>query len=139
MKPVHALALALALPLAACSDAPTWQVVAVHTDPAAPGALLADAAGLANFHISDTELDGNTACADLQASIRTEDDTFTIEEVEVGDAGNCEGGARHVHEQLTSILVPGAQFRAEQLTDTELLWTSTEDTVEPPSVRLLSL
>ncbi|OFP35204.1 hypothetical protein [Corynebacterium sp. HMSC071B10] len=139
MKPVHALALALALPLAACSDAPTWQVVAVHTDPAEPGALLADAAGLANFHISDTELDGNTACADLQASIRTEDDTFTIEEVEVGDAGNCEGGARHVHEQLTGILVPGAQFRTEQLTDTELLWTSTSDEVDPPSVRLMSL
>ena len=43
MKPVRALALALALPLAACSDAPTWQVVAVHTDPTEPGALLADA------------------------------------------------------------------------------------------------
>ena len=139
MKPVRALVLALALPLAACGGDPTWQVVAVHTDPAVPGALLADAAGLANFHISERKLDGSTACADLQASIRTEDDTFTIDEVEVGEAGDCEGGARHVHEQLTSILVPGAQFRTEQLTDTELLWTSTEDTVEPPSVRLMSL
>lgn len=139
MKPVLALALALALPLAACGAAPDWQIVAVHTDPAEPGALLADAAGLAHFRISESELDGDTACAPLKATITTEEDTFTIDEVEVGDADDCEGGARHVHEQLTSILVPGAQFRTEQLTDTELVWTSTEDAVNPPSVRLMSL
>ena len=68
------LTAALALPLAACGGEQTWQVVAVHTDPAEPGALLADAAGLANFTITDSSLTGTTACADLDAAITTEDD-----------------------------------------------------------------
>lgn len=143
------LTAALGLPLAACDGEQTWQVVAVHTDPAEPGALLADAAGLANFTITDSSLTGTTACADLDAAITTEeygeDDAFTVDSVEVGDAADCDGGARHVHEQLTSIIVPGARFRVDHLTDSEMVFTATSDgpegetVVDPPSIRLMAL
>ncbi|TVX77408.1 hypothetical protein [Corynebacterium sp. NML180780] len=143
------LTAALTLPLAACGGEQTWQVVAVHTDPAEPGALLADAAGLANFTITDSSLTGTTACADLDAAITTEDDAeddaFTVDSVEVGDAADCDGGARHVHEQLTSIIVPGARFRVDHLTDSEMVFTATSDgpegepVVDPPSIRLMAL
>lgn len=143
------LTAALTLPLAACGGEQTWQVVAVHTDPAEPGALLADAAGLANFTITDSSLTGTTACADLDAAITTEDDAeddaFTVDSVEVGDAADCDGGALHVHEQLTSIIVPGARFRVDRLTDSEMVFTATSDgpegepVVDPPSIRLMAL
>lgn len=151
MRRMFALPLALALTLAACGSEPSWQVVAVHTDPGEPGALLDDAAGLVNFTISPTELTGDTSCAPISVAITTDDDgdegdsdggdgsTFTVDSVDVGDAGSCEGGARHVHEQLTSILVPGAQFETEEFGDAELLWTSTADELYPPSIRLMRL
>ena len=105
----------------------------------------ADAAGLANFTITDSSLTGTTACADLDAAITTEDDAFTVDSVEVGDAADCDGGARHVHEQLTSIIVPGARFRVDHLTDSEMVFTATSDgpegerVVDPPSIRLMAL
>ena len=139
------LTAALTLPLAACGGEQTWQVVAVHTDPTEPGALLADAAGLANFTLTDSSLTGTTACADLDAAITTEDDAFTVDSVEMGDAADCDGGARHVHEQLTSIIVPGARFRVDHLTDSEMVFTATSDgpegepVVDPPSIRLMAL
>lgn len=155
MRRMFALPLALALPLAACGSEPSWQVVAVHTDPGEPGALLDDAAGLVNFTISPTELTGDTSCAPISVAITTDDDggeggsegdsdggdgsTFTVDSVDVGNADGCEGGARHVHEQLTSILVPGAQFETEEFGDAELLWTSTADELYPPSIRLMRL
>lgn len=139
------LTAALTLPLAACGGEQTWQVVAVHTDPAEPGALLADAAGLANFTLTDSSLTGTTACAGLDAAITAEDDAFTVDSVEVGDAADCDGGALHVHEQLTSIIVPGARFRVDHLTDSEMVFTATSDgpegepVVDPPSIRLMAL
>lgn len=70
------LALAVAAPLllgptlASCgAEPPTWQVVAVYTDPALPGDLPLDAAGKANVQVKqrgDTlDFTGTTPCSSL--------------------------------------------------------------------------
>ncbi|MCP1388438.1 hypothetical protein M5J20_09630 [Corynebacterium sp. TA-R-1] len=169
------LALAVAAPLllgptlASCgAEPPTWQVVAVYTDPALPGDLPLDAAGKANVQVKqrgDTlDFTGTTPCATLTGQATVGGATgpaadapdaatsLALTSITFDAPGDtCVGGARHTHDQLTELLQPGATFEVRSLSDTERLLittptapatpagTSADVLVDPPSIRLMRL
>ncbi|AWB84635.1 hypothetical protein [Corynebacterium liangguodongii] len=145
-----ALALAASLALPGCGsdaqDSPligqTWQVVAVHTDPLWPGELPADAAGKAELRVSGSSLRATTGCAPLRARVERGDqdpDRLTLHEVELGEVGACDGGSRHVHDQLTGLLTEGAQFDVRMFGEREATLTVVGDAVDRASIRVMAL
>ncbi|SDR70639.1 hypothetical protein [Corynebacterium timonense] len=120
---------------------PHWQIVAVYTDPNTPGGLPQDAAGKATLDFGASSMKGLTGCAPLRATTTTEGDQLRLDEVEVADPGDCIGGARYVHDQLTGLLAPGATFRVRHLGPREALLTALEasEGVEAPSIRVMAL
>lgn len=132
----------------------TWQVVGVYTDAFLPGELPADAAGKANFQTRGKTVRGTTPCAAVEGTIEkdpekdpeksSDDDRVTLTAItieELQDPGACVGGSRHVHDQLTQLLTPGAQFRVLRPSDGERLLVSTADEqrADPPSIRVMLL
>lgn len=126
----------------------TWQVVGVYTDASLPGELPADAAGKANFQIRGNTIRGTTPCAAVEGTLEkdTQNDadqvtlhTVTLEPPQ--EPGACAGGSRHVHDQLTQLLTPGAQFRIIRPSETERLLISAADEprADPPSIRVMLL
>lgn len=151
---VHVAALvACACGLGGCgglAGSGTWQVVGVYTDAFLPGELPADAAGKANFQIRGKTVRGTTPCVAVEGTIEKgsendpDDDRVTLTAItieEPQDPGACVGGSRHVHDQLTQLLTPGAQFRVLRPSDGERLLVSTADEqrADPPSIRAMLL
>lgn len=146
-----AAALALCMPLSACARGgsgaagdlrgQTWQVVALHTDPDAPDELPADAAGKASLRFSRDSLIATTGCAPLRAGVDFDgqDGRIKLSEVEVGDAADCMGGSRYVHDTLTALFVPGAAFDVRMLGDREATLTVVTDGVNRPAIRVMAL
>lgn len=121
----------------------TWQVVSLHTYPDAPTELPADAAGKASLRFSANSLAATTGCAPLRAGIDTEatnrGERITLTEVEVGDASECIGGSRHVHDTLAGMLVPGAAFDVRLLGDREATLTLVSEELNKPAIRVMAL
>lgn len=146
-----AVIIALSCGLSGCGGffgTSTWQIVGVYTDASLPGELPADAAGKANFQIRGNTIRGTTPCAAVEGSLdtNTKNDsdqvtlhTVTVEQPPEPDA--CVGGSRHVHDQLTQLLTPGAQFRIIRPSETERLLVSMADEprADPPSIRVMLL
>ncbi|WP_235933536.1 hypothetical protein [Corynebacterium qintianiae] len=117
----------------------TWQVVALHTQPDTPGELPTDAAGKASLRFSGSSMNATTGCAPLRAQVETSPERLKLVDVEVGSAGDCFGGSRYVHDTLTSLLVPGAEFEIHMLNEREATLTALADTVDRPSIRVMAL
>ena len=121
----------------------TWQIVALHTDPDAPTELPADAAGKASLRFSANSLAATTGCAPLRAGIDTDaadrGERITLTEVEVGDASECIGGSRHVHDTLVGMLAPGAAFDVRLLGDREATLTVVNEELNKPAIRVMAL
>ncbi|WP_245945737.1 hypothetical protein [Corynebacterium senegalense] len=118
---------------------PTWQIVALYTDPATPGELPADAAGKASLAFGDRSMTGQTGCAAVKATTTTEGEVLRLADVEISDIGECDGGSRYVHDRLVGLLTPGAGFEVRRLGEGEAVLTKTDAGVEPPSIRVMSL
>lgn len=125
--------------VAASLAGPTWQIVGVYTDPNLPGDLPGDAAGTASLTFGARSMKGQTSCAPLRATITAEGTHLRLDEVEIDDAGNCTGGARHTHDQLAGILTPGASFEVRRYGDAEALLTSNRGELNSPSIRVMTL
>lgn len=136
-----AAVLTTALALASCAaPTPTWQVMAIYTDPALPGALPRDAAGKANVAVRGDTLRGTTPCAQVEGTIARDDATVTLTTITIGEPEQCAGGSRHTHDQLVDLLSEGAVFSVRELSDTERLLTlAGTDAFDPPSIRLMAL
>ena len=112
----RAVAIAPLLALAACAPAPTWQVVSLRTSEDQP----ATEASIARVHIDDQSFSGTTGCADVSGSFEGED-TITLENIALGDPGDCAGWARHTHDQLTQLLTEGTSFQVSHPADFEMI------------------
>ena len=102
--------------LAACAPAPTWQVVSLRTSEDQP----ATEASVARVRIDDQRFTGTTGCADVSGSFEGED-TITLENIALGDPGDCAGWARHTHDQLTQLLTEGTSFQVSHPADFEMI------------------
>ncbi|MDY5785287.1 hypothetical protein [Corynebacterium sp.] len=118
---------------------PTWQVVAIYTDPDQPGALPPDAAGRAALTFGSSSMNGSTGCAPVRSAISASGDRLRLDEVEIDIPDTCVGGARHVHDTLTELLAPGSEFAVRRFGDTEAVLTRVGDEIDPPSIRVMSL
>ncbi|QYH19251.1 hypothetical protein JKI95_08635 [Corynebacterium aquatimens] len=130
--------------------------MAVYTNPGVPGDLPLDAAGKANVQVNDNQFEGTTPCAQVSGQLSREDapsgdsasptdlPTVTLTSVDLAAPDDtCIGGARYTHDQLASLLVPGATFSVRELSDTERLLVTVPDAaapqLDPPSIRLMRL
>lgn len=146
MKRFAAALCLLPAALAACSPAPdhvlagrTWEVTAVYTDPATPGAVPIDAAGRAIVVFGAESLTARTACAPLQAGAAIQDDTLRLKGVRVGDiTDDCIGGSRRVHDQLTGLLTDGAEFDITHLTDDVITLKLRSEVLDRPTIKLVA-
>ena len=102
--------------LAACAPAPTWQVVSLRTSEDQP----ATETSVARLRIDDQRFTGTTGCADVSGSFEGED-TITLENIALGDPGDCAGWARHTHDQLTQLLTEGTSFQVSHPADFEMI------------------
>lgn len=114
----RALALVPLFALAACTSGPTWQVVSVRTAEDQPAAETS----VARVRIDDHRFTGTTGCADVTGTFEEEEqDTVSLNEVELSDPGECSGWARHTHDQLAPLLTDGASFSISRPADFELV------------------
>lgn len=112
----RALPAASLLALAACSPAPSWQVVSVRADADLP----ATETSPARVRIDGHSFAGTTGCADI-SGVYDGDTDVTLSQVQVGDPGDCAGWARHTHDQLTEFIVDGAALHVTRPADYELV------------------
>lgn len=112
----RAVAIAPLLALAACAPAPTWQVVSLRTSEDQP----ATEASIARVRIDDQSFSGTTGCADVSGSFEGED-TITLENIALGDPGDCSGWARHTHDQLEHLLTDNRTFQVFHPADFEMI------------------
>lgn len=112
----RAVAIAPLLALAACAPAPTWQVVSLRTSEDQP----ATEASIARVRIDDQRFSGTTGCADVSGSFEGED-TITLENITLGDPGDCAGWARHTHDQLAHLLADNTSFKVSHPSDFEMI------------------
>lgn len=119
----------------------SWQIVALHTDPAAPGALPPDAAGKATLEFGAASMRGLTGCAPLRATTTAEGALLRLDEVEVADPGDCIGGSRYVHDQLVGLFAAGTTFQVRHLGQREALLRKegVAPGAEAPSLRMMAL
>lgn len=112
----RALALITLFALAACAPAPTWQLVSLRTSEDQP----ATEASIARVRIDDQRFTGTTGCADVSGSFEGED-TITLENIALGDPGDCSGWARHTHDQLAHLLTESKSFQVSHPADFEMI------------------
>lgn len=112
----RALALITLFALAACAPAPTWQLVSLRTSEDQP----ATEASIARVRIDDQRFTGTTGCADVSGSFEG-DDTITLENIALGDPGDCSGWARHTHDQLEHLLTENTTFQVSHPADFEMI------------------
>lgn len=112
----RAVAIAPLLALAACAPAPTWQVVSLRTSEDQP----ATEASVARVRIDGQRFTGTTGCADVSGSFEGED-TVTLENIALGDPGDCSGWARHTHDQLAHLLTENTSFQVSHPADFEMI------------------
>ena len=112
----RALALITLFALAACAPAPTWQLVSLRTSEDQP----ATEASIARVRIDDQRFTGTTGCADVSGSFEGED-TITLENIALGDPGDCSGWARHTHDQLEHLLTENTTFQVSRPADFEMI------------------
>ena len=72
------------------------------------------------MRIDDQRFSGTTGCADVSGSFEGED-TITLENIELGDPGDCSGWARHTHDQLEHLLTENKAFQVSHPADFELI------------------
>ncbi|GAB2518628.1 hypothetical protein CATRI_11310 [Corynebacterium atrinae] len=136
--------------LAACS-APqptiteaTWEVINVWTSPDTPAAVPHGG----SLAFGEASLAGTTGCSPIQGAVTfTRDgdtvaakdaEAVTIDRIEIEPApANCR--AAWTHEQLSSLLVPGATFDLHQPNDSELTLTLRGEEIDRPAIGLSSL
>ena len=112
----RAVAIVPLFALAACAPAPTWQVVSLRTSEDQP----ATEASVARVRIDGQRFTGTTGCGDVSGSFEGED-TITLENIALGDPGDCSGWARHTHDQLTQLLTEGTSFQVSHPADFEMI------------------
>lgn len=112
----RALALITLFALAACAPAPTWQLVSLRTSEDQP----ATEASIAHVRIDDQRFTGTTGCADVSGSFEGEG-TITLENIALGDPGDCSGWARHTHDQLEHLLTENTTFQVSHPADFEMI------------------
>ena len=112
----RAVAIAPLLALAACAPAPTWQLVSLRTSEDQP----ATEASIAHVRIDDQRFTGTTGCADVSGSFEGQD-TITLENITLGDPGDCSGWARHTHDQLAQLLTENTTFQVSHPADFEMI------------------
>ena len=112
----RAVAIAPLLALAACAPAPTWQVVSLRTSEDQP----ATEASIARVRIDDQRFTGTTGCSDVSGSFEGESE-ITLENITLGDPGDCSGWARHTHDQLAQLLTEDTTFHVCHPADFELI------------------
>lgn len=112
----RALAIVPLFALAACAPAPTWQLVSLRTSEDQP----ATETSVARVRIDDQRFTGTTGCADVSGSFEGED-TITLENIELGDPGDCSGWARHTHDQLEQLLTENTTFQVSRPADFEMI------------------
>lgn len=112
----RALALITLFALAACAPAPTWQLVSLRTSEDQP----ATEASIAHVRIDDQRFSGTTGCADVSGSFEGEG-TITLENIALGDPGDCSGWARHTHDQLEHLLTENTTFQVSHPADFEMI------------------
>lgn len=139
IRPAKALAPLLATcALSACASPDTWQVVGIATEPGLPTSV----AGTSNFQLRGDRLKGATPCAEVEGSASLADATLQLHSLTIGpvaDEAACTGAERHTHEQLVSLLQPGAAFDVRDTGPTERLLVLRTDAVDRPSVRVMTL
>lgn len=125
---------------------PTWQVTGIFMSEAEPGALPADAAGRAVLAFGDGTVTGNSGCGPIQGAVRfsrdgesaspTDADQVTFEQVTITERKGCEGGRKHVHDQLDELLQ--GPYRLQYISDSELSLTRDDGAIDSPIIRLTS-
>ena len=112
----RALAIVPLFTLAACAPAPTWQLVSLRTSEDQP----ATETSVARVRIDDQRFTGTTGCADVSGSFEGKD-TITLENITLGDPGDCSGWARYTHDQLAHLLADNTTFRVSHPADFEMI------------------
>ena len=112
----RAVAIVPLFALAACAPAPTWQVVSLRTSEDQP----ATEASVARVRIDGQRFTGTTGCGDVSGSFEGED-TITLENIALGDPGDCSGWARHTHDQLAHLLTENTSFQVSHPADFEMI------------------
>ncbi|MEH0147188.1 hypothetical protein V6D40_05835 [Corynebacterium sp. Q4381] len=127
-------ALLAAAALSGCSAGETWQVVEVYTDPTVPGAL----PERATVRVHGSTFEGATPCAKLEGSFSLDDALLTLTTLtQETPADTCLGAARYTHNQVTAVAKEGAMFEVREASPSEKLLVSTEQLLDPPSIRVL--
>ena len=127
-------ALLAAAALTGCSAGETWQVVEVYTDPTLPGAL----PERATVRVEGSTFEGATPCAKLEGSFSLDDALLTLHALtHETPADSCVGAARYTHNQVMAVAKQGAVFEVRETSPSEKLLVSTEDRLDPPSIRVL--
>jgi len=77
-------------------------------------------ASIARVRIDDQRFTGTTGCSDVSGSFEGED-TITLENITLGDPGDCSGWARHTHDQLAQLLTENTTFQVSHPADFEMI------------------
>lgn len=110
------LAVAPLLAVSACAPQPAWHVVSVRTAEDQP----ATETSVASVRIDAQRFTGTTGCADVSGSFEG-DDTITLQDIQVGDPGDCSGWARHTHDQITNLITENTTLQVSRPADYELI------------------
>lgn len=129
---------------------PLWTATDYFTSRDEPSALPQTVAGTVNLVFGDSSAAGSTGCAEFQAEITflsgdeesTADkaDAVVFDDTEFRDVGDeCAASSRVVHEDLVEFYSSGARLELSRRGTTELVLTSTKQSVDAPSLRFAAL